>query len=70
MVLVRLFYWIDIEVVKLSLIFAFIFPVPSKNKKDVRTIENIQADIQAKKRLKLAQSSETDNKTDPVAKTD
>lgn len=27
--------------------------VPSANKKDMRTIENIQADIQAKKKQKL-----------------
>lgn len=46
------------------------FPVPSKNKRDVRTIENIQADIQAKKRLRLAQSTESAAKTEPVAKSD
>lgn len=30
--------------------------VPSENKKDIRSIEQTMADIQAKKRLKLSQS--------------
>lgn len=31
--------------------------VPSENKRDMRTIEDVQADIQAKKKMKLSQST-------------
>lgn len=33
-----------------------LFSVPSKNKRDMRTIEDVQADIQAKKKMKLSQT--------------
>lgn len=36
-------------------------PVPSENKRDVRTIENVQAEIQAKKKLKLSQATASSN---------
>lgn len=36
------------------------FAVPSANKKDMRTIENIQADIQAKKKQRLMQTAPHD----------
>lgn len=36
--------------------FLFFFSVPSENKRDLRTIEVVQADIQAKKKMKLSQT--------------
>lgn len=33
--------------------------VPSENKRDMRTIEDVQADIQAKKKMKLSQTTVT-----------
>lgn len=41
--------------------FFFNFLVPSENKKDVRSIEQTMADIQAKKRLKLTHHPTTNN---------
>lgn len=35
------------------------FSVPSENKRDLRTIEDVQADIQAKKKMKLSQTVTT-----------
>lgn len=46
------------EIDKHFIFFAF-FVVPSANKKDMRTIENIQADIQAKKKQKLMHTAMT-----------
>lgn len=37
--------------------FNYLFLVPSENKRDNRTIEDVQAEIQAKKKLKLSQTS-------------
>lgn len=37
--------------------FLILFSVPSENKRDMRTIEDVQADLQAKKKLKLSQAS-------------
>lgn len=34
--------------------------VPSENKRDMRTIEDVQADIQAKKKMKLSQTVTSD----------
>lgn len=34
-----------------------IFLVPSENKRDMRTIEDVQADLQAKKKMKLSQAT-------------
>lgn len=33
--------------------------VPSENKRDLRTIEDVQADLQAKKRMKLSQATKS-----------
>lgn len=35
--------------------------VPSENKRDNRTIEDVQADIQAKKKMKLSQAVTTND---------
>lgn len=35
--------------------------VPSENKRDNRTIEDVQADIQAKKKMKLSQTVTTND---------
>ena len=37
--------------------------VPSENKRDLRTIEAVQADLQAKKKMKLSQASSSTNET-------
>lgn len=37
--------------------------VPSENKRDMRTIEDVQADLQAKKKIKLSQASTSTNET-------
>lgn len=38
-------------------VFDFIFSVPSANKRDVRSIEAVQADLKAKKKMKLSLAS-------------
>lgn len=43
--------------------FKCFFLVPSENKRDNRTIEDVQAEIQAKKKLKLSQASSSTNET-------
>lgn len=44
---------------RISYIYVVVYTVPSANKKDVRTIEDVQADIQAKKRFKIAHTAAT-----------
>lgn len=41
------------------------FSVPSENKKDVRSIEQTMADIQAKKRLKLTHHTASNIQVNP-----
>lgn len=40
--------------------------VPSANKKDVRTIEDVQADIQAKKKLKITHATTSNADAQPI----
>lgn len=47
--------------------FVLFVSVPSENKRDMRTIEDVQADIQAKKKLKLSQTSATTVEPQPNA---
>lgn len=39
----------------------FLIPVPSANKRDIRSIEQTMADIQAKKRLKKEEEAQKDD---------
>lgn len=47
--------------------FNLLIVVPSENKRDIRTIEDVQAELQAKKKLKLSQASSSTNETPSTA---